>query len=353
MSVLNPIFLNIDSFYGADELGLPYRDIMGEGVVGAGDLAVTEKASGANMSVDVAAGAAWVAGDDDADAQPTYRLRNDATVNVTIEAADATNPRIDLVVARVYDSQFAGVSDTGTIEVVKGTAAGSPSAPSLPNNAIELAQVAVAAAATSIVTADITDSRTRASVGGGLAQAEGGAPGYGTALPASPSDGDEFVLVDDVDTPSFQWRFRYNAGSSSPYKWEFVGGAPLYDELATSATISSGSTYADYNSGKPAVTVPVEGDYIAEFGATIGTTSATAESTNVAVKVGASATDDANSVQFTDNVATTAALFESPARAVRLLAVAASTVLKHQAKSVSGVSSQKNRWLKVTPIRVG
>jgi len=174
MSALNPLFLNIDSFYGADELGLPYRDLIGEGIVEAGDLAVSERASGANMSVDVAAGACWVAGDDDADAQPTYRLRNDATVNVAISAADATNPRIDLVVARVYDSAFAGVSDAGTIEVVTGTPAGSPSAPSLPNNAVALAQVAVAAGASSVTTANITDVRTRATVGAGKAQSGGG-----------------------------------------------------------------------------------------------------------------------------------------------------------------------------------
>lgn len=211
MSVLNPIFLNIDSFYGADELGLPYRDIMGEGVVGEDDLAVSEKASGANMSVDVAAGAAWVAGDDDADAQPTYRLRNDATVNVTIEAADATNPRIDLVVARVYDSAFAGVSDTGTIEVVKGTAAGTPSAPSLPNNAIELAQVAVAASATTIEDADITDSRVRATVGGGSAQSGAGS---GTAVAsvtpislANPGSNAFWTVLGLTDWNAGHWEF--------------------------------------------------------------------------------------------------------------------------------------------------
>jgi len=50
---------------------------------------------------------------------------------------------------------------------------------------------------------------------------------YGTSLPASPVDGQEYTLVDSTTTPTYTWRFRYNAGSSSSYKWEFVGGAPL------------------------------------------------------------------------------------------------------------------------------
>src|SRR5881227_2212660 len=99
-----PLFIGVNGQIGADELGLPYRDIMGEGVVGATDLAVAQRAAGANMSVDVAAGAAWIDGDDDVNTQPTYRVRNDATVNVAIAGADASKPRVDRVVARVYDS---------------------------------------------------------------------------------------------------------------------------------------------------------------------------------------------------------------------------------------------------------
>ena len=42
---------------------------------------------------------------------------------------------------------------------------------------------------------------------------------YGTTLPASPVDGQEAILVDSVTNPTYQWRFRYNAGSTSAYKW--------------------------------------------------------------------------------------------------------------------------------------
>jgi len=64
---------------------------------------------------------------------------------------------------------------------------------------------------------------------------------YGLALPSSPADGQEHVLVDSLTAPTYQWRFRYNAGSSSAYKWEFVGGAPLRVASAASQSISSTS----------------------------------------------------------------------------------------------------------------
>ena len=48
--------------------------------------------------------------------------------------------------------------------MVKGTAAGSPTVPSTPTNSIALAQVAVAAGATSILSGNITDVRVRAQI---------------------------------------------------------------------------------------------------------------------------------------------------------------------------------------------
>jgi hypothetical protein len=49
---------------------------------------------------------------------------------------------------------------------------------------------------------------------------------YGTTLPTSPADGDRHVLVDSATNPTYQWELRYNAGSSSGFKWEYVGGSP-------------------------------------------------------------------------------------------------------------------------------
>src|SRR5262249_55540522 len=64
--------------------------------------------------------------------------------------------------------------------------------------------------------------------------------GYGTALPATPVDGQEFILVDSLTNPAYQWRLRYNAGSSSSFKWEFVGGTPIYGIATTNDAAGAG-----------------------------------------------------------------------------------------------------------------
>lgn len=85
--------------------------------------------------------------------------------------------------------------------------------------------------------------------------------GYGTTLPGSPVDGQEHVLVDNVSTPSYQWRFRYNAGSTNPWKWEFIGGT----EWMTSSGSNPGSIGPGWiELAAPAVTIPRSGYYKVE-----------------------------------------------------------------------------------------
>lgn len=170
MAEVNPLFLNIDNVYGSDELTLPYRDIIGEGVVDAGDLLVAQNGT-PNMSVNIAEDAAWVRGDHDVNRQPTYRCYNDATKNLSIAAADATNPRKDIVIAEVLDDIFSGASKLWRLRVITGTPAGAPAEPALPNSAHKLAVVTVGAAVSSILNADIVDTRVLAAVGGGAASA--------------------------------------------------------------------------------------------------------------------------------------------------------------------------------------
>lgn len=121
-------------------------------------LAVSQRGAGANMSVDVAVGSAVVFGDEN-EQQGTYGVTNDAAKNVVIAAADPTNPRRDLIVCRVRDAFYSGATNAWDLFVVQGTPAGSPADPSVPNNCLTLARVAVAAAAASITNANITDLR--------------------------------------------------------------------------------------------------------------------------------------------------------------------------------------------------
>ena len=128
------------------------------GIIRATDCAVTQNGT-PNMSVNVAAGQVVVAGTEST-SQGYYLVYNDAAVNLTVAAADSTNARIDLIVAKVQDQEYSGTVDAASIVVVTGTAAPTPVAPTAPSNSVILAQIAVAANATSITNAAITDKRT-------------------------------------------------------------------------------------------------------------------------------------------------------------------------------------------------
>ena len=103
---------------------------------------------------------AWHRSPDQTTTQGVYHLINDDVVNVAIATADATNKRIDLVVAQVLDDSYSGVLHIGQIVAVTGTLGASPSPPATPKNAIVLANIEVDASVTSIVTAKITDERS-------------------------------------------------------------------------------------------------------------------------------------------------------------------------------------------------
>ena len=126
-----------------------------EGALASGELAVSEKSGTPDMSVDVSAGRAFILGTESS-FQGTYFVESRAVENLSIAAADATNPRKDIVVARVEDSEESGATDAWSLAVVTGTPAASPSAPALPANSLLLATVDVAALASSIVDANVT-----------------------------------------------------------------------------------------------------------------------------------------------------------------------------------------------------
>lgn len=132
------------------------------GVRRTSDLIVTQSAVPA-MSVSIGTGWAIIVGDYTTN-MGAYSVYNDAAVTGTITAADPTNPRIDRVCLTVADSAYTGSTNTVTVNVVAGTPAGSPTAPATPVNSISLATVAVGAGVTTILTANITDTRVRTEI---------------------------------------------------------------------------------------------------------------------------------------------------------------------------------------------
>lgn len=119
------------------------------GTVGDTNLKVTADSSG--MNVKVAAGNAIVRG---------FGYLNDAQVTLTIGTANATNPRIDSVVLTLDPT-----ANTIVLAVVAGTAAATPSAPTLTQTdtavyQLLLANVLVPAAASTVAAGNVTDLRT-------------------------------------------------------------------------------------------------------------------------------------------------------------------------------------------------
>lgn len=88
-------------------------------------------------------------------------------------------------------------------------------------------------------------------------------PSRVTTLPSSPQDGQEIMFVADAAN-GVEWHLKYNAGSSSAYKWEYVGGSPLNSIVDTDEGIPS-TAYSDLATVGPQITLPLAGDYFIEW----------------------------------------------------------------------------------------
>ena len=164
MALETPIWLQGGTYSARQDRSL-LDVIFTEGVIdpGGSALLVAERAIGANDTVDVAAGAAIITGDDEAD-QGKYYVRNTAVVNVAFTPAPGSDERIDLLVLQVNDPTAGGAAgDNAVFEVITGTVAETAVAPAVPDTAIPLAEVLRLSTDTTIINARITDRRPTSS----------------------------------------------------------------------------------------------------------------------------------------------------------------------------------------------
>jgi hypothetical protein len=181
------------------------------------------------------------------------------------------------------------------------------------------------------------------------AAAAGGAP-LVTALPGSPTDGQEVILVDSLTAPTYQWHLKYVAAKASN-RWIFVGGAPALVIVAA----NEGTTNAAYSAlatAGPSFVIGVAGDYEIAVGSKVQRTlgsQGTSEgyqgydvgvtgAVDAAAGVGATGVNNASSVM----------------QVSILRGVAANTALVAKYRSTNtNTSSFRDRWMRVTPIALG
>src|SRR5215831_2680216 len=169
---------------------------------------------------------------------------------------------------------------------------------------------------------------------------------YGTSLPASPTDGQLAILVDSVTNPTYQWKFRYNLGSTSAYKWEFVGGTSASSNVdAAESTASAGWT--DLTTVGPQFTLPRSGDYLISISAEMAN-SATGNGMYVALSnAPASPLWNLSPVSMQSG-----AYYQRASRTVRTNGLTSGAVVKLQYLSTGGTSTFRLRDLQVQPVRV-
>ena len=228
-TVMNPpIMLQGRGDHNADDMRaavmggmLPDGMTVRQGIVpGWGDELSVEPNSPAAMEVVVGAGVIDLPAPQDG--HGGWRLVNASSLVLTIGPSDPINPRTDLVVARVADSQYvAGADDAADILVIEGTAGAGAPVPTIPSTEGTyqvLAQVAVAASASSIVSADITlntpTERPYTAAAGGILQVQNA-----TQRNALPPGSVRWVLQLDTGT-----LYRWDGASWTGLSIDTVGG---------------------------------------------------------------------------------------------------------------------------------
>jgi hypothetical protein len=170
-----------------------------------------------------------------------------------------------------------------------------------------------------------------------------------SSLPTSPVDGQVIdYLANAVD--GVVWRLRYRAASTSPYKWEFIGGSALAAKVDTNQPTTSAS-YADLATLGPDITIPLVGDYDVQIGARIQNSAFSSASEGyMNYSIGGAAPDGAD---VCSNIVTAQYGGSTPTSLRRKTGLAAGTLIRCKYASQSGTTTFMSRILRVTPVRVG
>lgn len=169
-----------------------------------------------------------------------------------------------------------------------------------------------------------------------------------TSLPSAPIDGQEIRYVADA-TNGVIWNLRYRAASSSLYKWEFVGGAPLSASTISGITGTISSTsFVSASGGNISVSLPLAGDY--------WTTTTILGTNNTGGAWWMGGLDGPGSTivdQFCARLMTSSANYFQNGAASILRTFTSSGTVDMKYRVTSGIATIAERGFSLTPIRVG
>lgn len=149
------------------------------------------------------------------------------------------------------------------------------------------------------------------------------------------------------------WQFRYNAGSASPYKWEFVGGGKWSVDTTPNVNCAANAQLF----GNPSYTLPLNGDFSISWGARMfnDTSPYWGEAgygmewlRGGARQIGVDYIDSWSAVTPTQAFSITPHLMRSK----RFNALAPADVIRSYYTSAGAEAIFANIWMEVVPIRV-
>lgn len=170
-----------------------------------------------------------------------------------------------------------------------------------------------------------------------------------SALPTVAYDGMRVSFIADASN-GVEWALKYKSAEPT-YKWRFLGGPPLYAEVATNESTAS-ATYAALATPGPSVVVPRSGDYVVDHGYWAqGTGSITGES-YMSYDIGGTGAVDADAVIAGVSAGGTLAEASGMRRRVKSGLVAAATLTGKYRVPGAATMNFGNRWLSIIPRRV-
>jgi len=171
-----------------------------------------------------------------------------------------------------------------------------------------------------------------------------------TALPAKAPKGTQLIYVAD-QVNGVLWNMLYDGEGGLP--WKYLGGPPLWAEVATNQAREN-TVYGDLATTGPAVTLPLKGDYDVEIGTWAAATGGTAHSIFMSYEIGTTAATDADALFYLGQLySANSSDGASMSRRRRKTGLSAVTLTAKYRSASPGAGFWQNRWMSVTPVRVG